>query len=100
MGHRRSAGRCASLIEPITSELFQRAMGRKSNGCLRTDKYEEAVSAIEAAADFAERVIDDQYRWKWVLIAVHNAVQGFMVLALRRGNGLLALRDHVAAQWL
>jgi hypothetical protein len=75
-------------------------MGRKSKAWLQTDEYQEAVSAIEAAADFAERVTEDQYRWKWMLIAVHNAVQGFMVLALRRGNSLLALRDDVAAQWL
>jgi len=75
-------------------------MGRKSSTFLRTDEYEEAVSALEAAADFVESVLRDQYRWKWALIATHNAVQGFMVLALRRGSGLLALRDDVAAKWL
>lgn len=75
-------------------------MGRRSKTWLRTDEYEEAVSALEAAADFARPVVEDQHRWKWVLIAVHNAVQGFMVLALRRGSGLLALRNEVAAQWL
>lgn len=75
-------------------------MMAKSNAWLRTNEYEEAVSAAEAAADFSETVLKDPYRWKWVLIAVHNAVQGFMVLALRRGNGLLALRDDIAAEWL
>jgi hypothetical protein len=50
--------------------------------------------------DFANSVRADSYRWKWVLIAVHNTVQGFMVLALRRGNGMLALRDDVAAAWI
>lgn len=75
-------------------------MGRRSKTWLRTDEYEEAVSAVEATADFAGTVVEDQYRWKWVLIAVHNAVQGFMVLALRRGSGLLVLHDDVAAQWL
>lgn len=42
----------------------------------------------------------DPYQWKWVLIGLHNAVQGFMVLALWNGNGLLALRDRIAAKWL
>ena len=72
----------------------------KSKAWLRTNEYEEAVSAAEAAADFSESALKDPYRWKWVLIAVHNAVQGFMVLALRRGNGLLALRDDIAAEWI
>lgn len=77
-----------------------RNVARRSQAWLRTDEYEEAASAAEAAADFSSTVLDDPYRWKWVLIAVHNTVQGFMVLALRRGNGLLALRDDIAAAWL
>lgn len=75
-------------------------MARRSKAWLRTDEYEEAISAVEAAADFSGTVLEDPYRWKWVLIAVHNAVQGFMVLALRRGNGLLALRNDIAAERL
>jgi hypothetical protein len=75
-------------------------MARRSEAWLRTDEYEEAASAAEATADFASTVLDDPYRWKWALIAVHNTVQGFMVLALRRGSGVLALRDDVAAAWL
>lgn len=67
---------------------------------LRTDEWQEAVSALESVAEFAEKVSIDPYRWKWVIIAVHNAVQGFMVLALRRGSGLMALKDKVAQKWL
>ena len=46
------------------------------------------------------RAKTDIYRWKWALVALHSAVQGFMVLALRGGNGLAALKDDVAAAWL
>lgn len=67
---------------------------------LRTDEHEEAVSALEMVAESSAMVLEDCYRWKWVLIATHNALQGFMVLALRQGNGLKALKDHIAAKWL
>lgn len=67
---------------------------------LRTDEREEAVRSLEWAEQQARSVADDPYLWKWVLIALHNAAQGFMVLALWNGNGLLALRDKVAVKWL
>jgi hypothetical protein len=67
---------------------------------LRTDEAEEAVSALEMVSESLAGVKSDIYRWKWALIALHSAVQGFMVLALRGGNGLSALKDDVAAAWL
>ena len=67
---------------------------------LKTDAVEEAVSALEMVAEQSARVQEDPYRWKWVILATHNALQGFMVLALRGSNGLLALRDEVAGAWL
>lgn len=67
---------------------------------LRTDEREEAIRSLEWAEQQARSLADDPYFWKWVLIALHNATQGFMVLALWNGNGLLALRDKIAAKWL
>jgi hypothetical protein len=67
---------------------------------LHTDEVEEAISAIEMVAESVAGVKADIYRWKWALIALHSAVQGFMVLALRGSNGLAALKDDVAAEWL
>jgi len=66
---------------------------------LRTDETEEAISSLEMLAETAPSLVLDTYRWKWVFISTHNALQGFMVLALRHGNGLLALKDEIAAQW-
>lgn len=67
---------------------------------LRTDEREEAVRSLEWAEAQSRSIAEDPYQWKWVLVALHNAVQGFMVLSLWNGNGLLALRDKVAAKWL
>ena len=69
---------------------------------LQTDEQEEAVSSLEACARFSADLVstDYEYHWKWVVVALHSAVQGFMVLALRGGNGLAALRPQNEARWL
>lgn len=72
----------------------------ETEGYLQTNETEEAVSALEMMAEQSARVQNDPYRWKWVILAAHNALQGFMVLALRGSDGLLPLRDKVAQAWL
>lgn len=67
---------------------------------LRTDEHEEAVSALESVAEWLHRVERQLGHWRWVVLALHNAVQGFMVLALRGSNGLRPLRDDLAEAWL
>ena len=67
---------------------------------LRTSEHEEAVRSVEWAEVQARSLAEDPYLWKWVIIALHNAAQGFMVLALWGGNGLLTLRPRIAAKWL
>ncbi len=48
------------------------------------------------SADDLERSLS---AWRWVIIALHNATQGFMVLALQHGNGLLALSNRSYKEW-
>ena len=67
---------------------------------LRTDEHDDAVRSLEWAAELSGRVSTDRHLWKWLLIALHSAAQGYMVLALWDGNGLRALRDNIAAKWL
>jgi hypothetical protein len=50
---------------------------------LRTDERKEAVNSLEKAYQFILEVHNDPYNWKWVIIAIHNATQAFMVLALQ-----------------
>lgn len=70
------------------------------NEYLRTDHWTDAVASLEAAQEFCARITLDEHQWKWVLIATHSTVQGFMALALEQGNGLLVLKDDIAAKWL
>lgn len=67
---------------------------------LRTNEQEEAVSSLEATSDWVRRVERDVDFWRWVVLALHNSTQGFMVLALRGSDGLLPLRDKIASQWV
>jgi hypothetical protein len=67
---------------------------------LRTTEHEEAVRSLEWAELQARGLSTDPYLWKWVVVALHNATQGFMVLALWNGNGLLTLRPRIAEKWL
>lgn len=67
---------------------------------LRTDEELEAANAMKMAAQFASAVDGDSHLWRWVIIALHNAAQGVMVLSLRHGNGLLALSDESYTAWM
>ena len=50
---------------------------------LRTDEIEEFIDALEHAAMFARQLTDDVKAWKWLIIALHSALQGACVCALR-----------------
>lgn len=78
-----------SALSPLTARRY-----------LRTDEREEAVRSLEWAETQSRLLSVDPYHWKWVLISLHNAVQGFLILALWNGNGLLTLSNKGAAKWL
>ena len=55
---------------------------------------------MKMASKFASDVEVDLHLWRWVVISLHNAAQGIMVLSLRHGNGLLALSNESYADWM
>ncbi len=67
---------------------------------LRTGTFVETISALEMATDELARTRTDSYRWKWVILALHSALQGMMVLALEGSNGLRVLKPKDAKRWL
>ena len=62
-------------------------------GWLRVDEREDAIGAIEHAADTAVTVTEKPLNWKWVIIATHNALQGALVCTLSGTAGVGALSD-------
>lgn len=67
---------------------------------LRTDEAEEAIAALESFVGFLRDTEEDVLNWRWAIISLHIATQGFMVVALRDSAGLTPLRDDVASEWL
>lgn len=67
---------------------------------LRTDELKEAVFALKEYRIRARRARMDNYEWKWALLAIHNAMQGFMVCALRGTSGLNVLKKEIAREWI
>jgi RNA polymerase subunit RPABC4/transcription elongation factor Spt4 len=50
-------------------------------------QVDQALEALRILADFLKRAPDNPYLWKWVVLAMHDAMQGFMGLALRSTHG-------------
>jgi len=51
------------------------------------DEFEDAVLSVELAAEKFSDVQNSPTLWKWVIIAMQNAVQSAMVLALAGTDG-------------
>ncbi len=66
----------------------------------RTDEALEAVLALEMVAELLTKASENLYYWKWVVIALHNSLQGFMVLSLQGTDGLNVLTTNCAKEWL
>ncbi len=72
------------------SELFYRPPAY-----IGFDLDAQAVDALAMATDQIYLVQADPFAWKWVVIALHNALHGFMGLALRRTDGAqLLIEKH------
>jgi hypothetical protein len=72
----------------------------KEGQWIRTDEMFEAVCALEMVSELLYKIPDNIYYWKWAIVALHNSLQGFMVLSLQGSNGLNTLTDECAKQWL
>lgn len=71
-----------------------------SGSYLRVDHWTDAVWSLEGARDFASHLPANDSYWKWLIVSVHSAVQGFMTLALEQGNGISVMNKAVAKKWL
>ena len=60
---------------------------------LRFDEREDTISALEHAVEVASTLNAKPLNWKWLLIAIHNALQGALVCTLSGSDGTGALED-------
>ncbi len=66
---------------------------------LETDERQEVFVTLSACHDFLQRASAEIYYWKWVFIALHNAVQGTMVVALKQSDGFGPIRENIRRKW-
>ena len=59
-----------------------------------TDALSDAVYSLEMVDHFLSRVWDESESWKWVIIALHNSLQGFMACAIRGSDAVATIRDR------
>ncbi len=64
------------------------------------DDKREVILALQLVADHLALVRDEPSHWKWVILSLHDAFEGLMVLALWGKNGLTALTDECAASFI
>jgi hypothetical protein len=69
------------------------------SGWLRTDEYEEIRDTLRACRHFLVLAKSDITYWKWVFIALHNAVQGCMVVALTGTDRFGARNPEQERRW-
>lgn len=67
---------------------------------IRTDETLEAVLSLEMVVEQLAKIPYSQYYLKWAVVALHNSLQGFMVLSLQGTNSLNVLTDEFAKEWL
>jgi hypothetical protein len=72
---------------------------------LRTDEIEEFIGGLEYCAELATMVGDNVMRWKWLILALHNTLQGACTCALRGQDtsGISVLTESSAktvSRWL
>lgn len=60
---------------------------------LRVDEREDAINALEHAVETALTLEDNPLNWKWVIVAIHNALQGALVCTMSGTDGTGALSD-------
>lgn len=74
--------------------------GHGMDNWLRTDEALEAVFSLEMVCDQLPQTRHNVHYWKWIIIALHNAVQGYMVLALQGSDSLNILNKECRQQWI
>ena len=67
---------------------------------LRIDEEQQAIVSLEFVNDQINRIEESLLNWEWVLMGIHNALQSFMVLALRGTDGLNVLTEKCAKEWM
>ena len=65
---------------------------------LETDEFQETILALQLTSEQLSQLATtgNLHYWTWIIVCLHNALQGFMVLALRGTNNINVLTKDCA----
>ena len=66
---------------------------------LDTNYETEGERALHLTVEQLALVLSDPYRWKWVIIALHNALQAFLVHTVTGSDQLGAMTEKYQRKW-
>lgn len=61
---------------------------KKTLGHISFTQETNALDYLEKAYFFTSKIYEDEYAWKWIVLALHGALYGFAVSACRGTNNL------------
>ena len=68
-------------------------LGGSSTESLRLDELANALESLETCGYFIE-TLPEPFRWKWAIIALHQAIYGFAICAVRGTDSRSVLQPH------
>lgn len=81
-----------------TGETAEAALGALAARFYSFRHAEQATDALRVLAELIPRAPTDPYLWKWVVSLMHDALHGFMGLALRGSHGAQLLTPEQEQQ--
>lgn len=67
---------------------------------IRFDRQTDALTSLVIFSDCMEKVTGSQNFWKYAIISIHNALQGYMCISLRAGNSFLTWKENHFKKWM
>lgn len=64
------------------------------------DRADDALMSLELLCRSIEEASNDLRHWKYVIVSAHNALQGFICMALCNGNDFNIIKEQHLKKWL
>jgi hypothetical protein len=85
----------------ITMSSKKRAINEdQMSDYVRFNRLSDAKASIDEFCYCLARTSDDEKAWKYAIISIHNALQGYICISLRNGNSFQTWNERHLTKWL
>ena len=67
---------------------------------IQFDRQSDSLASLDELCSCLERVKHNEFIWKYAIISAHNALQGYLCIALSNGNSFETWKDKQLEKWL